>query len=561
MIGRAISEACRRPAGPRGRTVRATRPGALRLACLVLFAAAAGLAPASSKAAESYSHGRFDDVELHRPPGPPTQVVLMMSGTDGWTDVDRRRAASLSHLGAVVAGIDLQRLRRRFAADACLFPDGDFENLSHHLQAYLRLGTYLKPVLAGRGQGASLAYAMAAQTVGDGFGGLLTWDFCPALDGPQPLCRGDGVHFRRIAPARARQAGASGTSAPAAGASKSRRPAPGASSAMPGSPTLPPVSASASASASASRALAASAVPVRPAPAPDGLELLPAERIAVPWYSISTPAASCAAAVSSDFVGRVQGAHEVGVDPPGPPSASSADASPGEERGLQVAYERLRSSNRPALPPPPERLSDLPLIEVPSASGAPATRRFAVFLSGDGGWANIDKAISAALAREGVPVVGFDSLRYFWKRRTPQGLANDLDRIVRYYAARWQRDEVVLIGFSQGADVLPFAINRLPPASRAMLHRTALLGLAQKASFEFHLSNWLGPSGDEPVEPEARRLVAAETLCVHGSEEQGSLCPLLPATSVTAVRLRGDHHFAGDYEGVARLILEHASRR
>src|SRR5207237_1436566 len=100
---------------------------------------------------------------------------------------------------------------------------------------------------------------------------------------------------------------------------------------------------------------------------------------------------------------------------------------------------------------------------------------------------------------QGIPVAGFDSLRYFWSARTPDGLAADLDRVIRYYAARWRRSEVVLIGYSQGADVLPFAINRLPAATRARVRSTALLGPGQKASFEFHVTNWIGPSGDKPI--------------------------------------------------------------
>jgi len=102
-----------------------------------------------------------------------------------------------------------------------------------------------------------------------------------------------------------------------------------------------------------------------------------------------------------------------------------------------------------------------------------------------------------------VPVAGFDSLRYFWGPRTPEELAADLDRVIRYYAAHWSRSEVLLVGYSQGADVLPFALNRLPAATRAKVRLTALLGPGQKASFEFHLTNWIGPSGDRPIAPEA----------------------------------------------------------
>jgi type IV secretory pathway VirJ component len=231
------------------------------------------------------------------------------------------------------------------------------------------------------------------------------------------------------------------------------------------------------------------------------------------------------------------------------PQASWVAASPS---AFEAAYTKLAVS-QVAMAPPPSQLSDLPLVEEPvKGSGT----RFVVLLSGDGGWAGIDKGLAAAFVAQNVPVVGLDSLRYFWKARTPEGLASDLDRLIRYYAARWQRSEVILIGYSQGADVLPFAVNRLPAATRSTIKLTALLGLAQKASFEFHFSNWLGPSGDRPILPEARRLSAADTLCVQGDREKDSLCPKLVPAHARVLVMKGDHHFGGDYARLARLIVE-----
>ena len=75
-----------------------------------------------------------------------------------------------------------------------------------------------------------------------------------------------------------------------------------------------------------------------------------------------------------------------------------------------------------ALAAPPAELADLPMVEVPvTGTGT----RFVVLLSGDGGWAGIDKGLAAAFAAQNVPVAGLDSLRYFWKARTPEGLAAD----------------------------------------------------------------------------------------------------------------------------------------
>lgn len=257
--------------------------------------------------------------------------------------------------------------------------------------------------------------------------------------------------------------------------------------------------------------------------------------LGIPWMAApgTTPAA-CDAGAAQAFVAQV-------------PQAQT-------QPSFEAAAAAI-AAQRPALEAAPAQLADLPVVEVPTQA---AGKRFAVLLSGDGGWAGIDKDIAAALARQGVPVAGFDSLRYFWSKRTPEGLAADLDRLVRHYAARWQRSEVILIGFSQGADVLPFALNRLPERTRAAVRLSVLLAPAEKASFEFHVSNWLGPSGDKPVLPEAQKLQAARTLCVHGSEEKRSLCPQLSPAQAQVVTIKGNHHFDGDYVGLAHRILRAA---
>src|SRR5690242_10500800 len=56
---------------------------------------------------------------------------------------------------------------------------------------------------------------------------------------------------------------------------------------------------------------------------------------------------------------------------------------------------------------PDPSLRDLPLVEVP-ARGANAGA-LVIFLSGDGGWAEIDKVVSDALAARGIGVVGMDA--------------------------------------------------------------------------------------------------------------------------------------------------------
>lgn len=58
-------------------------------------------------------------------------------------------------------------------------------------------------------------------------------------------------------------------------------------------------------------------------------------------------------------------------------------------------------------------IANLPLIELPAEHRGPF---LAIVLSGDGGWRDVDKDVAEKLRSEGVSVVGWDSLRYFWRK-------------------------------------------------------------------------------------------------------------------------------------------------
>ncbi|MBI3776749.1 MAG: virulence factor, partial [Gammaproteobacteria bacterium] len=78
---------------------------------------------------------------------------------------------------------------------------------------------------------------------------------------------------------------------------------------------------------------------------------------------------------------------------------------------FKQSFQQLTSAATPAKVP--AQLDDLPLIEVPVTSNSDA---FAVILSGDGGWASLDRELAGAITAQGIPVVGWDSLHYYWTR-------------------------------------------------------------------------------------------------------------------------------------------------
>ena len=212
------------------------------------------------------------------------------------------------------------------------------------------------------------------------------------------------------------------------------------------------------------------------------------------------------------------------------------------------------------LPAAPAALGDLPVIEVPAQPGTAPSDTFAIIMSGDGGWAGLDKEVADALSAHGIPVIGLDSLRYFWGARTAEGLARDTDHMIRYYLAHLGKKRVLLIGYSQGADVLPFAVNRLPAATRRTVALAVLMGMSEHALFEFHVSSWISNDTTGPLTlPEVNRIVGVPVLCIYGDGDRDSLCPKLDPAKIRVVKLPGGHHFNGDYAGLARVILATAN--
>ncbi len=224
---------------------------------------------------------------------------------------------------------------------------------------------------------------------------------------------------------------------------------------------------------------------------------------------------------------------------------------------FKEAVARLR--NRPADPAAeaPVALGDLPVVTLPMPAN-PA-EYFAIILSGDGGWASIDKQIGEELVRAGVPTVGFNSLQYFWKKRTPDQSSSDLESVIRYYQEAFHRQHVVLIGYSRGADVLPLMASRLPSSVLDQVRLMAFLGLEHETNLEFRLGDWLGAQHEASYKllPELQKLSGRPMLCVYGAHESDALCPDLPAGLADVVKLDGGHHFDGDFRGLARLIMDH----
>jgi len=457
---------------------------------------AATISPAVPAAAAeaTFAFAPLGTVHLYAPAGPVRQVVLFLSGDGGWNLGVVPMAKRLAAEGALVAGVDVRRLFASLrAASPCPYPAGTLEELSRAVQLRARLPEYRPPILVGYSSGATLAYAVLAQAPAGAFRGAISLGFCSDVTTTAPFCRGRGLGSH-------------------------------------------------------------------PLPNGRGRDLEPFAALGVPWTVLHGDADQvCPVDAAERFVARVPSGRFVRL----PRVGHGFSVTPRWEPRYVEAYRSLATepATAPAVAAPAggAAAADLGLVEVEAT--APAARPaladvFAVILTGDGGWADIDRSIAARFAAAGVPSLGWSSLKYYWTPRTPEAAAADLARVVDHGVGLWRRPRVLLVGYSFGADVLPFLANRLPPGARARVARVGLVGLSPRAAFEFHVAGWLGlEAGGRATVPEVRRLAPTPVSCVAGAGEADSACGALRGGGVDVVLLPGGHHLGGDYARVAEALL------
>lgn len=190
-------------------------------------------------------------------------------------------------------------------------------------------------------------------------------------------------------------------------------------------------------------------------------------------------------------------------------------------------------------------VKDLPLIitdTITAGKNGPA----ALIISGDGGWYSFEQSIADDLALYGIPTVGYDSKKYFWTRKTPEETTADIVRAISFYGKKWGKDKFILIGYSLGAEIVPFIINRLPEEIRQNISSCVLLSPGISTDFEIHISNMLGMGNHKNtynVIAEIARMQTGATLAVFGEDEKSNVPELLKGTSVKIGIIPGDHHY------------------
>jgi type IV secretory pathway VirJ component len=193
--------------------------------------------------------------------------------------------------------------------------------------------------------------------------------------------------------------------------------------------------------------------------------------------------------------------------------------------------------------------SDLPIDTLGSND---MNKPLVLYITGDGGFNNFSKAFMKQWNANGYPVVALNAKSYFWKTKAPEDAARDIAALIDEYLSLWKRNEVVLVGYSFGSDVMPFIQTRLAPGVLNKIRHTVLFSPSKNTDFTIHL---FYDDGGSSVAAEINR-INKPVLVVFGDEEKDLPELQINNKMVTLIKVKGDHHYDNKISEVVNSVAK-----
>ncbi|TSA33211.1 MAG: virulence factor [Porphyromonadaceae bacterium] len=467
----------------------------MKIICISILFLLLGL-KVNATPVDSMFYGAFGKVTVYQPAHVPDAVVLFVSGDGGWNKGVVDMAKNIAAQGALVAGIDILHYLKSIKSlkSDCYYPAGDFEDLSLIIQKKYKLNQYLKPILVGYSSGATLVYGILVQAPSNTFKGAISLGFCPDIEIDKPLCNGSGLTTHALKEGKAFYL-------------------------------------------EAAKHLTAPFIVLvgmidqvcSYGDTKKFMEGIPLAEL------ISLPNVGHGFSITKNWLPQFISSYKKVLKEPGYVEAITA-----QNKLLQSKHLAPLSSNLPLTLIPSSAKENLPLV---------------FFISGDGGWAGFEKAVCEKLAENGMPVVGLDAQKYFWKEKQPKEASDDITKAVEYYMLQWNKNSFILIGYSFGACVVPSIASNFSDSIKETLKGVFCFSPSETGDFEIHISDMMSLKTNEMynVLSELKKIKTLNPVCIFGNEEAIELRNHFSVTGIRVETLPGSHHYGNNYKMVAAI--------
>jgi type IV secretory pathway VirJ component len=179
------------------------------------------------------------------------------------------------------------------------------------------------------------------------------------------------------------------------------------------------------------------------------------------------------------------------------------------------------------------------------------------YLSGDAGLGPFSKKICKKLHKQGYDVYALNSKVYFWNKRDSKETAKVFSAFLEKIFQHHKNQEVIFIGYSFGADAIPFIINQLPVVTKNRIHQLVLLDPYETADLEIHYKNLIfeNVSGKWNTIPEINHLPNLHLSIILSDYGKNYSYNKITLLNKEVISLGGNHHFNRDYKKVSKTIL------
>lgn len=185
-----------------------------------------------------------------------------------------------------------------------------------------------------------------------------------------------------------------------------------------------------------------------------------------------------------------------------------------------------------------------------------------LYLSGDGGFNSFSSSYCELLGKAGYTVGAVNSKSFFWDKKSADQIAKELTNSLNQLLDGRKNNHVYFVGYSFGADVIPFLVNKLTADWKKRLQAVALIEPSTSTDLEIHVSDLLGRSNVKrsmDVIAEINKMIGIKTAILLGEDEGSFPIKNIRLANLQAIYLKGNHHFNGNAAEVVKATVKHFS--
>ncbi|MGE3610596.1 MAG: AcvB/VirJ family lysyl-phosphatidylglycerol hydrolase [Bacteriovoracaceae bacterium] len=160
-----------------------------------------------------------------------------------------------------------------------------------------------------------------------------------------------------------------------------------------------------------------------------------------------------------------------------------------------------------------------------------------IILTGSGGKTKFINQLALNLSNH-FEIEIFNSFHnFFLKKRSIRNVSQKIIHLIG------SSSEIYLLGYSQGADILPFIFNSLDESIKNKVKRLILIGPASQADFSLGLWSYITGSyckNSLPLMPEIEK-INIPILCIYGENDSITIGPQLRKDNIDLHSIKSGH--------------------